>query len=59
MSEKDKLQNMLDNLINQKPEQAQVNFHDYLQGKMQDVMGTAPTEEPAPQASDDNTPDEE
>lgn len=47
MSDNDKLQNMLDNLINQKPEQAQVNFHDYLQGKMQDVMVGNDAEDPA------------
>jgi hypothetical protein len=56
MSDKDKLQNMLDNLINQKPEQAQVDFHDYLQGKMQDVMGTG--EEQDSEASKEN-PDKE
>ena len=37
MADREKLQNMLDNLINQKAEQAQVNFHDYLQSKMQEV----------------------
>lgn len=55
MSDNEKLQNMLDNLINNKPEQAQVNFHDYLQDKMQSVMGT-PEQEPA---SDEMEPDEE
>jgi hypothetical protein len=45
MSDKDRLQNMLDNLINQKPEQAQVDFHDYLQGKMQEVLGTQPQDQ--------------
>lgn len=40
MSDKDKLKSMLDNLIKNKPEQAQVEFHEYLQGKMQDVMQT-------------------
>lgn len=46
MAETDKLRDMLDNLINDKPEQAQVNFHSYLQDKMQEVVkGT--TEKPA------------
>jgi hypothetical protein len=54
MSDNEKLQNMLDNLINNKPEQAQVNFHDYLQTKMQDVMGT-----PAEQPTGEMEPDEE
>ena len=41
MSDKEQLRNMLDNLINNKAEDAQVNFHSSLQGKMQDVLGTA------------------
>lgn len=44
MSENSKLNDMLDDLINQKPENAQVNFHDYLQGKMREVMGNVPSE---------------
>ena len=40
MSDKEQLRNMLDNLINNKAEDAQVNFHSYLQGKMQEVIGT-------------------
>ena len=39
MSDTDKLKDMLDNLIDKKSEQAQVAFHQYLQGKMQEVMG--------------------
>lgn len=31
---KDKLKSMLDNMIDGKSEQAQVDFHDYLQDKM-------------------------
>jgi len=38
MSDKEALSKMLDNLINNKGEQAEVHFHDYLQGKMQDVI---------------------
>ena len=38
MSDKEALNKMLDNLINDKGEQAQVHFHDYLQGKMQEVI---------------------
>lgn len=47
MAEKDKLRNMLDNLIKDKPEQAQVEFHDYLQGKMREVVSPVDVEEPA------------
>jgi len=38
MSEKEQLDKMLDNIIKDKGEQAEVHFHDYLQGKMQDVL---------------------
>ena len=47
MAETDKLRSMLDNLIKDKPEQAQVDFHDYLQGKMQDVARPVDPDEPA------------
>lgn len=44
MSDNEKLQSMLDNLINQKPEDAQVDFHTYLQDKMQGIINpNAPT----------------
>ena len=35
----DKLSDVLDNLIDNNSEQAQVNFHDYLQSKMQEILG--------------------
>ncbi len=38
MADTDQLGKMLDNLINNKGEQAEVHFHDYLQGKMQEVI---------------------
>jgi hypothetical protein len=38
MSDKEKLNDMLDDLINSKPEQAQINFHDYLQTKMREIV---------------------
>lgn len=41
MADKEKLRDMLDNLINDKGEQAQVDFHDYLGDKMKEVLGTA------------------
>lgn len=49
MSDKENLKNMLDNLINDKAEDAQVNFHSYLQSKMQDVLGNEvpPTDAPS------------
>ena len=42
MADTEQLRKMLDNLINDKPEQAQVHFHDYLEGKMQEVMKGVP-----------------
>ena len=39
MADKDKLNDMVDNLIDKKPEQAQVDFHEYLQTKMQEIVG--------------------
>ena len=45
---------MLDDLINNNAEQAQVNFHDYLQDKMQDVQSD---QEPVPVQSDEESND--
>lgn len=47
MAETDKLKSMLDNLIKDRGEQAQVDFHDYLQDKMQDVIRPTDVDEPA------------
>ncbi len=38
MADTEQLGNMLDNLIDDKSDQAEVHFHDYLQGKMQEVI---------------------
>lgn len=38
MADKDKLQAMLDSLIDNKDEQAQVHFHSYLEDKMKEVL---------------------
>lgn len=56
MADRDKLQSMLDNLINDKSEQAQVDFHDFLQGKMKEVVGG---EEPEDMAGDTRDSNEE
>ncbi len=42
MADKEKLRNMLDNLVNDKSEQAAVDFHDYLGDKMKDTLGVEP-----------------
>ena len=38
MSDIEQLDKMLDNIMDEKGEQAEINFHDYLQGKMQEVL---------------------
>lgn len=38
MADTEKLGKMLDNLIDKNGEQAEVHFHDYLKGKMQEVV---------------------
>ena len=38
MSDNEQLDKMLDNIMDDKHEQAEINFHDYLQGKMQEVL---------------------
>ncbi len=45
MADTSKLRDMLQDIINDRPEQAQVNLHDYLVDKMRDVSGTASTEQ--------------
>jgi len=39
MADTEKLRNMLDNIIDDKNEQAQVDFHDFLSSKMREVIG--------------------
>ena len=39
MADKAKLNDMVNNLVDQKPEEAAINFHDYLQTKMSEVIG--------------------
>lgn len=42
MAHDKELSNMLDNLVQNKPEQARVNFHTYLQTKLQDMLKDKP-----------------
>jgi len=39
MADKAKLNDMVDDFIHKKPEDVQINFHDYLKTKFQDVVG--------------------
>jgi Cdc6-like AAA superfamily ATPase len=48
MSNLDKLKDMLDNIINGKPEQAEVVFHDYLSQKMKERIGNVGTDDSLP-----------
>ena len=38
MSDIEQLDKMLDNIMDDKGEQAEIDFHGYLQGKMQEVL---------------------
>lgn len=53
MPNTEKLKDMLDNLVNGKPEIAQVAFHDYLRGKLHGTLNG--TEEPSEPATDATT----
>ena len=46
MADKEKLNAMLDALINDKPEEALIAFHDYLGDKMREEIHGVPTETP-------------
>lgn len=53
MADKEKLKDMLDAIIDNNTEKAEVDFHSYLQGKMKDVMhGEEVEEEPAGEVED-------
>jgi len=39
MTDKDKLSDMLDNIAKDNPEEAQANFHDFLQARVQEILG--------------------
>jgi hypothetical protein len=55
MADKEQLDKMLDSMINDKGEQAEIHFHDYLQGKMQEVIhGEVQTDEPEPEQINTN-----
>ena len=54
MADTERLRAMLDNIIDDKGEEAQVDFHAYLQDKMQDVLGG---DKEAPEADAQETED--
>lgn len=55
MDKREALRSMLNNIINDKPEQASMDLHNYLTQKMRDVAGLAPVEAapPAAEVTDD------
>jgi hypothetical protein len=56
MDKRETLKSMLNNIINDKPEEAAVDMHAYLSDKMKEVMGTAPqVSEPATTTEVDDT----
>lgn len=54
MADTERLRAMLDNIIDDKGEEAQVDFHAYLQDKMQEVLGGEVPETPADDAQETN-----
>jgi hypothetical protein len=57
MTNTDSLKSMLNNFINDKPEEATLDLHNYLTGKMKEVAGIGGTEEPV-SVTDDVPADE-
>lgn len=53
MSNTEKLKDMLDKLVNGKPEKAQVDFHDYLRGKLHGVLDGKTGEQTLELSADD------
>jgi hypothetical protein len=45
MADKDKLRDMIDSMIDDNSEKAEVDFHGYVTGKMQDVLDINPADE--------------
>lgn len=46
MSDKEKLYSMVDAIINNEHEKAEVDFHGYLQGKMQNMVSNPQKQQP-------------
>ena len=51
MADTEQLRQMVDNIVADKPEQAQVNFHEYMRDKVREQLGLS--------TADSNTTDEE
>ena len=58
MADKQKLRDMLDSLIDDKSDQAQVDFHQYLEVKMKDVLNPEEVETEV-DAKDENSESKE
>jgi hypothetical protein len=60
MDKREQLKSMLHNMINDNPEQASLDLHNYLTTKMREVSGlaapaVAPTDAPVPTPESDDT----
>lgn len=55
MDKREALKSMLNNLINDKPEEASLDLHNYLTTKMRDVSGLAATPDVAGGVADDDS----
>ena len=55
MDKREALKSMLNNLINDKPEEASLDLHNYLTAKMREVSGLAA----APDVADDDIADDD
>ena len=53
MADKDKLRDMLDSIIDDNDEKAQVDFHSYVTDKMKDTLDLNPEEEEAEETDDE------
>jgi len=54
MADKERLRAMLDNIIDNNDEEAQIEFHAYLQDKMQEVLGNSQETDAAAQDTNED-----
>ncbi len=55
MDKREALKSMLNNLINDKPEEATLDFHNYITAKSREVAGMVPKEVDVPEVPDDTS----
>lgn len=57
MDMRDQLKSMLNNMINDNPDQASFDLHNYLTMKMREVAGLTKAPTPTPNIDDENDPE--